>query len=619
MNKKKVDSILKGVAAAGLAIGGVSSIQGVDVVMAAEISDSASMSDSDSENASTSDRASDSPSESRSDSQSESATSESGADDVANQGSETEQTAGTIKLAAKAARRVMPASDGTPAGDTGNTTAANANDGGKNEDETNPADDTTKNGDEKDTTTENETGIGSQITSVSVEESELVSDSAIASASVSAGDSELASASASASLSENSLSTSVLEKESEYQSTSTSLLAKESEYLSTSTSLSEQMSEAESLYQIKQSEFNASGVRDEYLESLITDINNKQKKLQDVLDKAVQEKPDVTLDHVKYYGDKENYWTLANDLANAIIKYRYYQEEQVKKIDYSGWQTGQGTAQNGNYVKVDYKDKDQKDQTSYFDYVVTDSTGKVIGYDNATGKVDAANLHAKDVKGIAILKKHDTIEKERGDFNWNKWEWEYKDVLKFVAGNKEVKYSTYDANGYLIKDDNNGNFNVKGDYYFSTDSYKRGEDKYSQDKSELNSVASLKNSLSGIISEQVSGSASLSDKISEQVSGSASLSAWKESHSADQSSSLSGSESASGQRSTSLDTSESGYQSTSSSLSTLKSLLQSQSTSILNSQSASASASESQSVSASQSTSASVSESHDNSMRTVRR
>lgn len=291
MNKKKVDSILKGVAAAGLAIGGVSSIQGVDVVMAAEISDSASMSDSDSENASTSDRASDSPSESRSDSQSESATSESGADDVANQGSETEQTAVAAKPAAKAARRVMPASEGTSVGDTGDATVANANDGGKDADETNPADETTKeNGDEKNTnntTTENETGIGSQITSVSVEESELVSDSAIASASVSAGDSELASASASASLFENSLSTSVASKESEYQSASTSL--------------SEQMSEAESLYQIKQSEFDASGVRDEYLESLITDINNKQKKLQDVLDQAVQENPDVTLNEVKKY------------------------------------------------------------------------------------------------------------------------------------------------------------------------------------------------------------------------------------------------------------------------------------------------------------------------------
>ena len=37
MNKKKVDSILKGVTAAGIAIGGVSTIQGADMVMAQEI------------------------------------------------------------------------------------------------------------------------------------------------------------------------------------------------------------------------------------------------------------------------------------------------------------------------------------------------------------------------------------------------------------------------------------------------------------------------------------------------------------------------------------------------------------------------------------------------------
>ena len=35
MNKKKVDSILKGITAAGIAMGGVSSIQGADMVMAA--------------------------------------------------------------------------------------------------------------------------------------------------------------------------------------------------------------------------------------------------------------------------------------------------------------------------------------------------------------------------------------------------------------------------------------------------------------------------------------------------------------------------------------------------------------------------------------------------------
>ncbi len=48
MNKKKVDSILKGITAAGIAMGGVSSIQGADMVMAA-INESAADSDCESE------------------------------------------------------------------------------------------------------------------------------------------------------------------------------------------------------------------------------------------------------------------------------------------------------------------------------------------------------------------------------------------------------------------------------------------------------------------------------------------------------------------------------------------------------------------------------------------
>ena len=45
MNKKKVDSILKGITTAGIAMGGVSSIQGADMVMAA-INESAADSNS---------------------------------------------------------------------------------------------------------------------------------------------------------------------------------------------------------------------------------------------------------------------------------------------------------------------------------------------------------------------------------------------------------------------------------------------------------------------------------------------------------------------------------------------------------------------------------------------
>ena len=68
MNKKKVDSILKGVTAAGIAIGGVSTIQGADMVMAQEIENQ--VNDQTSQSASSmSDRMSDTPSESRSESE----------------------------------------------------------------------------------------------------------------------------------------------------------------------------------------------------------------------------------------------------------------------------------------------------------------------------------------------------------------------------------------------------------------------------------------------------------------------------------------------------------------------------------------------------------------------
>ena len=42
MNKKKINSVLKSMAAAGLAIGGISSIQGADMVMAATMDESTS-------------------------------------------------------------------------------------------------------------------------------------------------------------------------------------------------------------------------------------------------------------------------------------------------------------------------------------------------------------------------------------------------------------------------------------------------------------------------------------------------------------------------------------------------------------------------------------------------
>lgn len=90
MNKKKVDSILKGITAAGIAIGGVSSIQGADMVMAAideSAADSNSLADAGSLSESERIEYSESTTQSISESASES-TSESAKQNDAVQGSE---------------------------------------------------------------------------------------------------------------------------------------------------------------------------------------------------------------------------------------------------------------------------------------------------------------------------------------------------------------------------------------------------------------------------------------------------------------------------------------------------------------------------------------------------
>ena len=131
---------------------------------------------------------------------------------------------------------------------------------------------------------------------------------------------------------------------------------------------------------------------------------------------------------------------------------KYYQEQQVDSIEYSKWKQDRGSGQTQNYVEVKYLDKNGISHVEYFDYVVTDATGKVLeGYRNDTGTVDNSKLFAKDAKGIAVLK---------------------KTVDYYLFGNPVFKnsgennsYSTYDEKGNLISNQNNGNFNVKGDYY----------------------------------------------------------------------------------------------------------------------------------------------------------
>ena len=114
MNKKKVDSILKGITAAGIAMGGVSSIQGADMVMAAinesaadsnSLADAGSLSESErteyseSTTQSMSESASESTSESESVSESESTSESSSISESAKQ-SDAEQQSGDNVVAA---------------------------------------------------------------------------------------------------------------------------------------------------------------------------------------------------------------------------------------------------------------------------------------------------------------------------------------------------------------------------------------------------------------------------------------------------------------------------------------------------------------------------------------
>ncbi|MGN0426821.1 MAG: hypothetical protein ACI4F0_03380, partial [Agathobacter sp.] len=219
---------------------------------------------------------------------------------------------------------------------------------------------------------------------------------------------------------------------------------------------------------------------------------------------------------------------------------------------------------------------------------------------------------------------------------------------QFVASKEHPTYT--DNNG----NEHDGNFNKKGNYYFSQKDYKEGADDYGKNRSELTSASnaksesdSLRDSLSNSISsasesgsildslsasvsesnstirsESLSTSASLSDsnstslsdarsessRLSESASTSASVSASTSastSASLSESASTSGSTSASTSASVSASTSESA--STSLSESTSTSLSESTSTSL--SESASTSLSESTSTSLSESTSTSLSES----------
>ena len=575
MNKKKVDSILKGVTAAGIAIGGVSTIQGADMVMAQEIENQ--VNDQTSQSASSmSDRMSDTPSESRSESevnqasenQSEIASEETSASQTE---STSEQSANSTSVeeteATSETEAVSQQKKSAPGKMVAFKAAANNVAAASLENETQA--------DENGNQTLEEASLSASA-SVSTEDSEIYSASESASNSFADEKSMLDSQSQSA----------ASESASESLAYSESLSTLESE----NKAYSESLSTAQSVYDSTSTAFAQNGKMDAYLEKLIKQIDAEKAAISERLKNAERGKDLSTIkwDLIKTNSDgttsvekNADCWKHMDYLADLLIRYSFKQQENVEEITFSTWESSNGT---GNYVKVEYKDNNGNTQTAYFDYVTTDKNGKVLTDQN--GENNNTSKNTGEVAGIAVLKKTPNIKES---FIWGTY------LDGFKKSGKDVKYTDGLGN------EHNGNFGKKGDFYFSLNDYENGRDQYNKDRSEYTSASEAKSLIESL-------STSVSELISEKNSE------WK-SLSDSRSDSRSASEKNSESRSVSLSDSSKNSESVSTSISERRSLSASESTrisesqSISTSQSTSASVSESQSVSASQSTSASVSES----------
>ena len=573
MNKKKVDSILKGVTAAGIAIGGVSTIQGADMVMAQEIENQVNDQTSQSAN-SMSDSMSDTPSESRSESEANQAsenqtetaseetsasqtesTSEQNVESTSVEETEATSETETVSQQTKSAPRRMMAFKAA----ANNVTAASLENGPQ--------------------VVNNEGTLTNENGEQTLDEASLS-----ASASVSTEDSEIYSASESASISLSDEEVIIASQSQLAASESTSESLVYSESLSTLDSenktYSESLSTAQSVYDSTSTAFAQNGKMDTYLENLIKQIDAEKAAISKQLSGA---KKGTELSNIKWDLTKTNSdgkttveknadcWKHMDYLADLLIRYSFKQQEDVESITFSKWESSSGT---GNYVKVEYKDNNGNTQTAYFDYVTTDKNGKVLIDQN--GENNNTSKKTGEVAGIAVLKKTPNIK-------YSIWGNPYVSGFK-NSGNK-VEYT--DGSGTK----HNGNFGKKGDFYFSLNDYENGRDQYNKDRSEYTSASEAKSLIESL-------STSVSERFSEKKSE------WK-SLIDSRSDSRSASEKNSESRSESLSDSSKNSESVSTSISERRSLSASDSTRI--SESISTSVSESQSVSTSVSASQSVS------------
>lgn len=160
---------------------------------------------------------------------------------------------------------------------------------------------------------------------------ELEEDKQEVSESESTSESESESASDSVSTLKSTLTSESLSASTNAASTSESLSLSESAANSVSESYSIATSEADSTYNQVHSEFIESGYEDSYLEELIMEIEQKKVSVAREIQKAKDAGRNLNTE----------FYRQADELANALIKYRFYQEEDVKEITFSGWESSE--------------------------------------------------------------------------------------------------------------------------------------------------------------------------------------------------------------------------------------------------------------------------------------
>ena len=615
MKQKKVNSLLKGVAGVGAALGGAAAFTDADVVYAAE-----------SENQ-----------------------------------SEKSEAPVIEELAAQSASQVVAISQANSG------SAANSNSI------------VLSNSDSTSTlasTSDSIVDSNSEATSTSVSDSQsaVIKDSASASAVESGISSEVTSLNSDmASLSNESDSISAKQSEditlSESASTyseeqSTSLANSHSIAMSQYASASAELSTAVSEYNSQSMVFQENNYEDEYLEELIKQISEAQANVAAAKQTAIDD--GISLNEAGYY-------TAADELANLLVQYSFYQEGYVGGIDYSDWVS---TKHDNNYVKVGY----DEDGEAYFDYVNSDADNENDGAPNADGKhiweneaVDAENVDYITVviktpvytstSGNTLTCKTD----EQGNLKYTLTvDGKKKDVSnveKDKDGNYKVTYTETHMEGKWIwigwrpvyKEvpvectktevfEFNGQFFDKGELYFSEKDYNGGVDDYHKKREDLTSTEikqseaastlkstsesaslnsaynseSVSKSASESVSDSTAKSTSLSESLKEFQSDSEEIAKKSESlKSNSESTSTSASNGASEAKSTSESTSTSASNSASeaksnsesTSVSASESLSEANSLSTSNSISASNSASEAKSLSESTSTSVAESQS----------